>query len=181
MPETSYSTTTRLSPEELWDFVQDMDNWAPFMVGYQSHEKISDDLSEWTLKGDAGPLARIVTFKVKITEWNGPERVTFELEGMNEDLGGGGSFQISGGDKLEPPPPEPGALARIWAAILAAFGVGSSRKGPEGGTRMTFQLRIEPRGPMAPMISAMIQPALLPAAKNLVHKVLDQLEGGTRV
>jgi carbon monoxide dehydrogenase subunit G len=181
LPETTYSTTTRLTPEDLWAFVEDMDNWAPFMVGYQSHEKISHELSEWTLKGDAGPLARIVTFRVHITEWNGPERVSFRLEGVNEDMGGGGSFEISAGDSQEPPPPRPGAFARAWAAILRVFGIGSSREASEGGTRMTFHLELEPRGPMAPMISAMIQPALLPAAQNLVHQVLDRLEGGARV
>jgi carbon monoxide dehydrogenase subunit G len=181
LPETTYSTTTQLAPEDLWSFVENMDNWAPFMVGYQSHRKISDDLSEWTLKGDAGPLARIVTFEVHITEWNGPERVTFRLEGVNEDMGGGGSFEISGDDSPAAPPPQPGALARAWAAILRLFGIGSKREGPEGGTRMTFHLELEPRGPMAPMISAMIQPALLPAAQNLVHQVLGRLEGRTRV
>lgn len=181
MPETTYSTTTRLSPEELWAFVQDMDNWAPYMTGYQSHEKISDVLSEWTLKGDVGPLARIVTFRVHVTEWSGPQRVAFELEGVNEDMGGDGCFEIRGDESAPPARHEPGVLERLWAALLRALGIASAREAPEDGTRVSFRLRVEAGGPMAPMIHAMIQPALLPAAQNLVHRVLDRLEGGKRV
>ena len=181
MPETTYSTTTQLGPEELWAFVKDMDNWAPYLTGYQSHEKISEALSEWTLKGDAGPLARTVTFRVHVTEWNGPERVAFELEGLNEDMGGSGCFEIS---TEENPPLEsssPGVLARFFATLLRALGVRPNHDASEGGTRVTFRLNVEPRGPMAPMISAMIQPALRPTARNLVHAVLDRLEGAGRV
>jgi len=181
LPETTYSTTTQLTPQELWAFVQDMDNWAPYMLGYQSHEKLSAELSQWTLKGDAGPLARTVTFRVQVTEWSGPERVTFELEGVNEDMRGGGSFEISEDAQAAAEIPRGGSLARIWAALLRALGVTTARDAPTGSTRATFTLRVEPGGPMAPMISAMIQPALQPAAQSLVHQVLDHLEGGKRV
>ena len=181
MPETTYSTTTPLSPDELWAFVQDMDNWAPYMVGYQSHQKISNDLSEWTLKGDAGPLARIVTFRVQVTEWNGPQRVAFQLEGVNEDMGGDGYFEIHEDTGTAETAPEPGALQRLWVSLLQALRISTARAEVKGGTRVTFKLRVEARGPMAPMIGAMIQPALLPAAQNLVHQVLDRLEGGKRV
>ena len=181
MPETTYSTTTRLSPDELWAFVQDMDNWAPYMVGYQSHEKLSDELSQWTLKGDAGPLARTVNFQVRVTEWNGPERVAFELEGINEDMRGGGSFEIREGEGEPAEVPRNGILGRLFAALLRALGIRKDRAAPRGNTHASFTLRVEPGGPMAPMISAMIQPALQPAARSLVHQVLDHLEGGKRV
>jgi carbon monoxide dehydrogenase subunit G len=77
--ETEYSTTSRLPVSAIWDFVKEMDNWAPFLTGYQAHEKQSETDSLWTLKGDVGVLARLVKFKVHITEWNGPERVSFDL------------------------------------------------------------------------------------------------------
>ena len=35
-----------------------MDHWAPFLTGYQKHEKQSETESVWTLKGDVGVLAR---------------------------------------------------------------------------------------------------------------------------
>lgn len=47
----------------------------------------------------------------------------------------------------------------------------------ETGSRLTFELRIDPGGPMAPMINAMIRPLLLPAAEQLADRILAQLEG----
>ncbi len=42
MAESEYSTTARLPLETIWDFVKEMDNWAPFLTGYQAHEKQSE-------------------------------------------------------------------------------------------------------------------------------------------
>ena len=38
MPEVEYTTTVNLPPSEIWEFVKDMNNWAPFLTGYQQHE-----------------------------------------------------------------------------------------------------------------------------------------------
>jgi hypothetical protein len=45
------------------------------------------------------------------------------------------------------------------------------------GTRMSFRLRLDPGGPMAPMINAMIKPLMLPAAESLANQILAHLEG----
>jgi carbon monoxide dehydrogenase subunit G len=37
MPEVEYTTVVNLPPETVWDFVKDMNNWAPFLTGYQKH------------------------------------------------------------------------------------------------------------------------------------------------
>jgi hypothetical protein len=42
--------------------------------------------------------------------------------------------------------------------------------------RLTFRLRIEPGGPMAPMINAMMQPAMNVAAEDLAQKIVAHLE-----
>src|SRR5689334_22355328 len=94
MPEVEYSTTVRLPPTEVWDFVKDMNNWAPFLTGYQKHEIVNDTDSVWTLKGDVGMLARVVQLNAHITEWSGPEKVSFTLKGLNEDVDGGGSMVL---------------------------------------------------------------------------------------
>ena len=57
MPEVEYTTTVNLPREKVWDFVKDMNNWAPFLTGYQKHEILNDTDSIWTLKGDVGVLA----------------------------------------------------------------------------------------------------------------------------
>ncbi len=203
MAETEYSTTTAVPVETLWDFVKEMDHWAPFVTGYQHHEKQSETESTWTLKGDVGVLARTLTFRVRITEWNGPERVRFELEGLNEAMTGAGTFTLSrepagsGAAAGAPAAPRRGFFARLAeriARILFRWRHGRvDRPGApvadaaatpvgEGATltRMTFHLRIDPGGPMAPMIQAMIQPMLVPAAEQLAERILAAVEGRPR-
>jgi hypothetical protein len=128
LADATYVTTTRLPVDVLWAFVQDMDHWARFVTGYQSHEKKSDTESVWTLKGDLGVLSRTLTFRVLITEWNGPSRVRFALEGQNEPMRGEGAFTIEAlaADGSEPAP-APGPRR-----APAASGSGSSRPSGAG-------------------------------------------------
>ena len=69
MPEAEYSTSARLPVPVIWDYVREMDNWAPFLRGYQSHEKHGDRDSVWVLKGDVGMVTRTVKFRVHVDEW----------------------------------------------------------------------------------------------------------------
>lgn len=191
MAETEYATSARLPIETIWDFVQDMDNWATFVQGYQSHEKQSETESQWVLKGDVGVLARTLKFKVLITEWSGPERVTFQLEGANEPMKGEGSFTLERYEETaELPaaaaPRRKGFFARLAERIARlAYRLFRGRvergeaagAGPgHGMVRITFRLRLEPGGPMAPMVNAMIKPMLLPAAEDLANRILATLE-----
>jgi carbon monoxide dehydrogenase subunit G len=190
MAETEYATSARLPIETIWDFVQDMDNWAAFVQGYQRHEKQSETESQWVLKGDVGVLARTLQFKVLITEWSGPERVTFQLEGVNEPMKGEGSFTLERYEEAGPaaaePSPRKGFFARL-AQRIARFAYrlfrgrvergAAAGAGPGAGmARMTFRVRLDPAGPMAPMINAMIKPMLLPAAEDLANRILATLE-----
>ena len=121
MAATEYATTTKLPITDIWDFVQDMDNWAPFLTGYQKHEKLSETESVWTVKGDVGILARIVQFRVEVVEWSGPEHVRFTLLGLNEQMQGEGSFRIEPyeeeGAERAPATPRRGWLARALDAL----------------------------------------------------------------
>ncbi len=187
MPETEYTTTAKLPVEVIWDFVKEMDNWAAFVTGYQSHEKQNENESLWALKGDVGVLARLLRFQVRVTEWAGPERVRFELEGLNEPMQGGGSFEMAPYESAEDAIPvrQRNRLLRWIEAIVRLFlrrGGGPQRAadadaGPgQGMARLTFRLRIDPGGPMAPMVTAMMAPALLPAAEDLANKIMAHLE-----
>ena len=189
MAETEYSTTSRLPVSAIWDFVKEMDNWAPFLTGYQAHEKQSETDSLWTMKGDVGVLARVVKFKVHITEWNGPERVSFDLEGVNELLKGQGVFIMQPYE--EEPASDPGAqkknvFTRAVEAVLR-FLLRLVRGGPERGAssgagpgkgmaKLTFKLRIDPGGPMAPMVNALMKPAMGVAAEDLSNRIIARLE-----
>ncbi len=190
MAEASYTTTTRLPVESIWAFVQDMDNWAHFVMGYQSHEKRSDTESRWTLKGDLGVLSRSLTFEVLITEWRAPSQVRFTLRGSNEPMSGEGAFTIEStatAAAAEPAAPAAKSIVARWLEALARWFLGlvggrAEREAPTRATAgeslstMQFQLRLDPGGPMAPMVNAMITPLLLPAAEQLADKILAHLE-----
>jgi len=190
VPEVEYSTTAKLPVETIWEFVREMDNWAPFVAGYQSHEKQSEKDSSWVLKGDVGVLARTVKFAVHIEEWNGPSRVTFSLTGVNEPMQGSGTFLLEryedAGAAVAVAPARKGIFARLFeglARFLYRLRHGSAQRassadaGPGAGTaRLTFRLRIDPGGPMAPMVNALMKPLMQPAAEDLANQILATLE-----
>jgi carbon monoxide dehydrogenase subunit G len=189
--EAEYSTTTPLPVDAVWRFVEDMDNWARFVTGYQRHEKQSEVDSTWTLKGDLGVMSRTLTFQVHITEWAGPRRVAFELAGVNEPMRGEGSFTIEAATPAEAfaaaaapgPALRRGAMMRpfeaLWRWLLRAIGGRVERAESAAGAvlaRLSFRLRLDPGGPMAPMVNAMIKPMMRPAAEDLANRILAHLE-----
>lgn len=187
MPEVEYATTMDLEPETIWDFIKDMNNWAPFLTGYQSHEVLSETDSIWTLKGDVGMLVRSIRMKVHITEWNGPQRVSFTLTGINEEMEGGGTFVMGRAEPVSTTAlataPNVGFFSRIIDAIVRFFfrrahGPAPQRRAPGGGqaSKLTFTLRMDAGGPTAPLVNAMLGPALRPAAEDLANKIAAHLE-----
>lgn len=98
MPDISYTCGMRAARPRVWEFVQDINNWAPFTRGYQAHEILNDRESVWTVKGDLGPISRVTRFHVSITEWVVGERVGFEVNGLNEPITGKGAIQLSDRD-----------------------------------------------------------------------------------
>lgn len=202
MAEATYTTTTRVPIDRVWEFVKDMDKWGRFVTGYQSHQQQDEKNSTWTLKGDVGVLSRTLTFRAQIVEWNGPERVSFTLVGVNEPMEGAGTFTMDtvageGGAAPAPSaaaPPEPVTprrnplfrlLESFWRWLLGRAGDGTVRdaaaaQAASAGdtlTRLRFELSLRPGGLMAPMVDAMIRPLMLPAAENLANRILAELEG----
>ncbi|MEH7444956.1 SRPBCC family protein [Bacillus sp. JJ1122] len=99
MPVGMHEITMDIPIEEVWDFVKDMDNWAPLLPGYISHEKLSEQESNWTFKETVGILKKKISLRVTIKEWIEPTRVTFDLKGINENLTGNGHFKAEALDK----------------------------------------------------------------------------------
>ena len=191
MPEVEYTTVVNLPPEKVWDFVKDMNNWAPFLTGYQKHQILSDTDSIWTLKGDVGVLARTVELKAHITEWNGPERVSFTLSGINELVDGGGTLFMGPYTQAvadaAPIVKRRSFFGRIVDAIFRFFFRRVNGPAPERETRalplpngsasrLQFVLRMDAGGPSGPLVNAMLGPALLPAAEDLANKIAAHLE-----
>jgi carbon monoxide dehydrogenase subunit G len=194
MPEVTYTTSMRLPVAVVWDFVKDMNNWAPFLTGYQQHEILSDTDSIWTLKGDVGVLSRTVKLKAHVTEWSGPERVSFTLTGLNEQVEGGGTLLMSAqrGEAPLPAPPKRGILRRVVQALVRFVLRLLNGKAPvrrelpaagasEEGSLLSFTLRMEATGATGPLVNAMLEPALLPAAEDLANKIAAHLEEQRRL
>ena len=184
MPEVTYETTLNLPVATVWDFVKDMNNWAPFLTGYQKHEILNETDSIWTLKGDVGVLSRVVQLKAHVTEWAGPERVSFTLTGLNEEVEGGGTLLMSPhAGKPLPAPPRLGLFARFVRWLVSLVHGKSEQRAllpagpPSGeGSLLTFTLRMEAGGAVGPLVNAMLAPALAPAAEDLANKIANHLE-----
>ena len=95
MPAGTHSVSLPLNINTIWEFVQDMNNWAPLVPGYIDHEIISDNESTWSFKGDLGFMKKTVKLKVDIREWNEPSEVIFDLTGMSDNFKGGGYFRAT--------------------------------------------------------------------------------------
>jgi carbon monoxide dehydrogenase subunit G len=188
MPQVTYTTTVPITRSELWNFVEDIDNWAPMMTGYVSHEIQDERRSTWTLRGDVGVLSREVKLAVTITAWEGPDRVEFELDGLNEAVSGGGTFLLSDAGSAEEksaPAPEPPKswFRRLLDSLFRAFfqRTHGLTEAPQltdttsGATELSFTWRMEAGGPMGPLVNAMLEPALAPAAEELAHRIAAHL------
>ena len=187
MPEAEYSTTARLPIPAIWAYVREMDNWAPFLRGYQSHEKQSDTDSVWVLKGDVGMMTRTVKFHVHIDEWGEPSLVRFSLKGLNEPMQGGGEFRLepyedASAAAAAPAAPKLGLFARLMRWLYRLFAGRTERAeganaGPGAGmARLSFKLRVTPGGPMGPMVDALMKPLMLPVAEELADRIMAELE-----
>ncbi|GEM_PF-321885 len=93
-----YEREIPLPRAQVWEFVKDINNWAPMAPGYQSHEVISDKEYIWVIKGEVGPLRRTTKVRVVVTEWVEGERVGFDLAGLNEPISGHGLITLSDSD-----------------------------------------------------------------------------------
>jgi carbon monoxide dehydrogenase subunit G len=193
--EATYTTTARIPREAIWDFVKDLDNFAPFFMGYQEHRQENDEQSVWVLKGDLGAMTRMLKFRVTITEWNGPDVVRFTIQGLNESMTGEGSFamqpwedaaDVAAAEASGGATPKRNPIARFFDAIFRFFfqlfrgkpeRAETADAGPAAGTtRIEFRLRVDPGGPMAPMINAMIQPLMPSFAEDFAGKLVGHLE-----
>jgi carbon monoxide dehydrogenase subunit G len=190
VPEVEYTTQVARPREAVWEFVKDMNNWAPYLTGYQTHEILSETDSVWTLKGDVGVLARVVKLKAHVTEWNGPERVSFTLTGLNEQVDGDGTLEMNDAQAASTEAAPSVAIvkksffARLLDAIFRFFfrrvhGPAPVRAAmPAAGptSNLRFRLRMDAGGPTGPLVNAMLAPALLPAAEDLANKIAAHLE-----
>jgi carbon monoxide dehydrogenase subunit G len=93
MPSDTQQLELDIPIEVIWDFIRDENNWAPLIPGYIQHEKNSDQQITWEFRSDLGVMKKKVTLLIYITEWNEPNKVSFELKRKNEKYLGEGYFE----------------------------------------------------------------------------------------
>lgn len=127
MIEVEHTAVIAVPVDRAWDYVQDMSNWAPFVIGYRAFRVIDDRTSIWTVRGDVGMLAREVDLRVDVTDWRPGQGVEFTVCALTERLDGSGSLALAPWDpeSVEAPADEhaaPGhpARRRSWIARALA-------------------------------------------------------------
>lgn len=92
MPQGTHTVDLPVNIEAVWQFVQDMNNWAPLVPGYVEHKIINERQSTWSFNGNLGFMKKLVKLKVDIKEWKEPTQVTFHLTGISDNFTGSGYF-----------------------------------------------------------------------------------------
>lgn len=93
MPNGTHTVEIPVPIEKIWEFVADMNKWAPLVPGYIEHELLSERQSTWKFKGDLGFMKKTVKLQIDIQEWIEPTKVTFDLKGLSDNFNGGGYFE----------------------------------------------------------------------------------------
>jgi len=94
MPNSIKEIKVAATPQQVWSFLVDVDQWAPLIPGYIEHEKSNDQQFKWKFRADLGVIQKNIVMQVDITEQAEHSKVAFTLEGLNENLEGNGSFQV---------------------------------------------------------------------------------------
>jgi carbon monoxide dehydrogenase subunit G len=192
MPSVEHIKLIAAPQADVWNFVADMANWAPFLYGYQRHQVIDDSHSIWSIKGEVGGLIRSVDFRVTITEWSEvDQRVRFTLEGVNEPLSGAGTFLISRCESAESVEPvlklswfsrfKDSIVRRFFDMVLKRGQSGRSKhSGPDSAadiqSKVLFKLDLNAGGAAGGVLNLMVAPMLKPVAEDLADAIGEQVE-----
>jgi carbon monoxide dehydrogenase subunit G len=93
MPNGFHQAIVDIPINKIWNFVKDMDKWAPLIPGYITHKKQNERQSTWEFYSDIGIMKKKICLMVNITEWIEPKRVSFELKDIHEKFTGDGYFK----------------------------------------------------------------------------------------
>jgi carbon monoxide dehydrogenase subunit G len=93
MIEAQHSILIKAGIGEVWNYVQDMQRWAPLFPGCRECVVRTRDESEWTIKVGAGGLVKTVIVQVQVQRWGEPETVDFSYALKSEPVKGKGRYQ----------------------------------------------------------------------------------------
>jgi len=91
MPSGTHQFEVQLPIDLIWNFIKEMDNWAPLVPGYITHTKLNDHQSTWEFYSETGLVSKHMNLLVDIQDWVEPTLVSFQLKG--DKYNGRGRFQ----------------------------------------------------------------------------------------
>ncbi|MEH6943058.1 CoxG family protein [Bacillus sp. JJ722] len=94
MPSSNHIVELNMPSHKVWEFVSDLNNWAPLMPGYIAHENVNEKEATWDFLGDFGFMKKKVSLKVNRIIRVEESMITFDLEGINDNFDGSGSFEV---------------------------------------------------------------------------------------
>lgn len=92
MIEAEHAVVIDTGIDNVWDYVQDISQWALLFPGCKECQVIDDHNSKWVIKVGAGGLVKTVNVLVHVQQWDGPERVNFEYRLESEPVVGSGAY-----------------------------------------------------------------------------------------
>ena len=95
MTASTHSEIVTAEVDTLWAFIENKGEWATLIPGYLHHEFKSDDEMIWVFEGDFGIIKKPVKVALKVTSVEPQQKLTFKLEGLSDNINGGGHFEIA--------------------------------------------------------------------------------------
>lgn len=94
MPNGTQKVHISKPKEDVWTFLQNINNWTPLIPGYIEHEILSDNQFTWKFRADLGMIQKNIVLQVDLIERTETSKIAFNLEGLNESLDGNGYFEL---------------------------------------------------------------------------------------
>ena len=160
MIDAEHTVTIDAGIDAVWNYVQDISQWALLFPGCKACEVIDDHHSKWLIKVGAGGLIKSVNVLVQIEQWGGPEQVDFTYQLESEPVVGSGRYrakplsenttEISLYVKVE----GSGQMAPMWEAM-------SKPLLPQMAKSFAGKLKAEIEPPTQDLVSGTKKPSLL--------------------
>lgn len=99
MPSSKHIVELDVPYDKVWAFIEDLQNWAPLMPGYIAHRIVNEQEATWEFLGDFGFMKKKVSLKIERIIRVEPSMVTFDLEGLQDNIDGSGYFEIQAGNE----------------------------------------------------------------------------------
>lgn len=94
MASSVHTEIVSVNEEVLWGFIENNEAWATLIPGYLHHEIKTSDEMIWVFKGDFGFIEKAVKLQLNIKERLENQKLTFDLEGLSDNINGSGYFEM---------------------------------------------------------------------------------------